>query len=288
MILALVFLLFTSFVGSTVLVSATANAYRVKHLSDQQAFLTERSAALLMTDQLQLEDNQRLQLIVVDSDLIYKEVTVGNGGVVTETATAPYQTRRITFQVVTNIANPTPLQKLQLEMAVWRMLAEKGVSLTEANGYVSLVNFLQGEKLENLAFQPDATQSDPFTGTLTVSAIPMPVTFQADKGQPEQNLGATGVAIPTYTATFSCGTGDELYDFRIAFGSGSQLKVNMNAFYGVGKQNIIESPARQFGSTKPSWYAAQGWKTQYYTLTTKSVQTVISWEDPMLEKGDAV
>ncbi len=281
MILALVFLLFTSFVGSTVLVSATANAYRVKHLADQQDFLTERSAALLMTDQLQLEDDQRLQLIVVDASLLYKEATVGDGGVVQETGDT-FADRIITFQVVTNIAEPNPMQKLQLEMAVWRYLEEEGIAPNSHN--VVLRNFLQGESTDAFAFKPSAsaTAAQRLQGAMTVTAASKPVTFQADKGAAEQNLPGTGVSIPNYTANFSCGSGDDLYDFFIVFASGNQLKVNVNAFYGKGNPNIIESPARQ-GTP-----AGSGFTTGFYTLTTTSVQTVISWEDPMLEKGGAL
>ena len=50
LILAMVFMLFCSFVGGSVLASATANAQRVAQLAEQQDFLLERSAALLASD----------------------------------------------------------------------------------------------------------------------------------------------------------------------------------------------------------------------------------------------
>ena len=62
MILALLFLMFCSFVGSSVLVSATANAYRVKLYGEQQDFLDQRSAALLLSDELQVPEGQRFRL----------------------------------------------------------------------------------------------------------------------------------------------------------------------------------------------------------------------------------
>ncbi len=282
MILAMVFLLFCTFVGSSVLVSATANAYRVNHLSDQQNFLTERSAALLLTDELQLEDDERLQLIVIDADLLYKEVNVGNGGVVTETGNTQ-EVKQITFQVTTNIPKEdiTAMQTLQLEMAVWRALEEKGLSGENA----ILKNFPHGAAAttDDFVFKPSVTETDAdkkYTGTIRVTATPRsrPSSATDPTSYPETN-----VTIPEYTASFTCGKGEQLYDFRVDFAShpNSQLKVNMDAFYGVGQEMKIESPARA-GTPVGS-----GFTTGYYQLVTTQTQTVIAWDDPLLEKGDA-
>ena len=66
MILAMVFMLFCSFIGGTVLASATANAQRVAQMAEQQDFLLERSAALLASDQLQLDDGKYLRMSIKD------------------------------------------------------------------------------------------------------------------------------------------------------------------------------------------------------------------------------
>ena len=64
MILARMFMMFCAFIGGTVLASATANAQRVAQMAEQQDFLLERSAALMASDQLQLESGKYLRLSI--------------------------------------------------------------------------------------------------------------------------------------------------------------------------------------------------------------------------------
>ena len=65
MVIALVFMMFCLFVGGSVLAAATANGSRVEHLSDQQDYLDQRSAAMLIADELRA-NNANNQLIVHD------------------------------------------------------------------------------------------------------------------------------------------------------------------------------------------------------------------------------
>lgn len=102
MMLALVFMLFCAFVGGSVLASATANAQRVGDLQEQQEFLLERSAALLLSDQLQLDSDQHLRLKVVDAQKSIQEVTITNGGGIVNQGD-PTQAREITFTLQTNV-----------------------------------------------------------------------------------------------------------------------------------------------------------------------------------------
>ena len=67
MVMAMVFLLFCTLIGGSVLASATANASRIEHMTkDQQAYYSQRSAALLMADMLKGEDGKELQLMITD------------------------------------------------------------------------------------------------------------------------------------------------------------------------------------------------------------------------------
>lgn len=67
MLLALVFLMFCLFIGGSVLAAATANGSRVAHLkNDQQDYLSQRSAMLLMADMLTGEDGKELQVVITE------------------------------------------------------------------------------------------------------------------------------------------------------------------------------------------------------------------------------
>lgn len=67
MLMAMVFLMFCLLVGGTVLGAATANGSRIDHLvNEQQEFLAQRSAVLVMGDMLTASDGTELQLIIKD------------------------------------------------------------------------------------------------------------------------------------------------------------------------------------------------------------------------------
>jgi len=67
MVMAMVFLMFCTLIGGSVLAAATANASRIEHLTkDQQDYYSQRSATLLMADMLKSEDGKELQIKIVD------------------------------------------------------------------------------------------------------------------------------------------------------------------------------------------------------------------------------
>ena len=99
MLMAMVFMLFCSFIGGTVLASATANAQRVAQMAEQQDFLLERSAALLATDQLQLDSGKYLRLTVVDQDRTLQAINMNPNGTYDPAPVAPIKDRVITFTV---------------------------------------------------------------------------------------------------------------------------------------------------------------------------------------------
>lgn len=67
MLLALVFLMFCMFVGGSVLAAATANGSRAaRQKENQQAYLSQRSASLLLADLLKGDENSAMQLTIKD------------------------------------------------------------------------------------------------------------------------------------------------------------------------------------------------------------------------------
>ena len=67
MILALMFMMICLIIGGTVLASATANGRRVADMqSDEQEYLSQRSAMLLMADMLKTSSDDELSLIIED------------------------------------------------------------------------------------------------------------------------------------------------------------------------------------------------------------------------------
>lgn len=272
MILALVFLMFCSFVGGSVLVSATANAYRVAHLAEQQDFLNQRSAALLLGDELQLEPGQQFRLHVVDAYKTTKEVNIVNGGGVVETGRSATE-RVITFQLITNDTDVTELQRLMLESTVWRYLREKvadeecTVVLTNfGSGITDLDDFwytYSGVTVSGSTITVSSTNTDPIEGTMNVTGT------------------AANVTLPSYTANFSSGLGEELFDFHVDFGELSQLRLTMDAFSGTSNPITVSAPATE------GVIAGLASPTGYIQVTTRSTQTTISWDDPLVEKGGA-
>ena len=104
MLLALVFLMFCLFIGGSVLAAATANGSRVAHLkNDQQDYLSQRSAMLLMADMLTGKDGKPLSFTV-------KEQTVSTGTEVTS--------HTVTYTCTNLPDSPNVLQRLLCECII--------------------------------------------------------------------------------------------------------------------------------------------------------------------------
>ena len=259
MILAMVFMLFCAFIGGSVLASATANAQRVAQMAEQQDFLLERSAALLLSDQLQLDAGDYLRLTVVDQQQNIQAVTVGNGGVVVPISGKAMQQRAITFQLSSN-EQLTHMQRLMVEAAVLRYLSEN------AAGESVLV------KLENFPGGITSTTEFLFENTNTDPDSPVIVD--------ELTVSSTNANIPGYTANISVGRELDLYDFFVDFGENSQLKLTMNAFSGSSNPITIENPP---SIDNGKYFAGNA----YVQISVESTQTSISWKNPLIEKGGA-
>lgn len=259
MILAMVFMLFCAFIGGSVLASATANAQRVAQMAEQQDFMLERSAALLLSDQLQLDDGEYLRLTVVDQKQNIQAVTVGNGGVVVPIAGKVMQQRVITFQLSAS-QELTHMHRLMVESTVLRYLREN------AEGETPVV------KLENFPDGITSTTEFMFSNTNTDPDDPKIVD--------NLTVNCGDERIPDYTANLSVGRDTDLYDFFVDFGENSQLKLTMNAFSGSSNPITIENPPSvDNGKYFPGNATVQ--------ITVESTQTSISWKDPLIEKGGA-
>lgn len=179
MVLALVFLLFCTLVGSSVLVSATANAGRLRSTSDLQSGISQRSAAHLMADELRAEAGEQLALYVSDS---------------AETNEETGETwRTITFQIATNMESLTPMQQLLLETAVWRYLQEN----PREDAEILLQGFHWAEGTGD--FRCRRTE-----GNLTL-------------GGTAEISGRSVTLLEETELSFSCGAGDGAYDFAVIF-----------------------------------------------------------------------
>ena len=107
MLLAMVFLMFCLFIGGSVLAAATANGSRVEHLkNDQQNYLSQRSAMLLMADLLTDEDGNPLNITIKE---VTKPQTVD--GVTTDVTTATFSCANLT-------TTPNPLQQMVFECII--------------------------------------------------------------------------------------------------------------------------------------------------------------------------
>lgn len=105
MLLAMVFLMFCLFIGGSVLAAATANGSRVEHLkNDQQAYLSQRSAMLLMADMLTGEDGKELQVVITD---VTKVTTPADG-----TEATPVRTVTISCSTLDADVTPSAVQKM--------------------------------------------------------------------------------------------------------------------------------------------------------------------------------
>ena len=110
MVLAMIFLLFCSFIGGSVLAAATANGSRIEYQNQkQQAYYSQQSAMSLMADMLADEDGNGLQLIITET-------------IVEKPSEPPVHTITFTTPSITSLENDmlpaTCLQKLLFETVV--------------------------------------------------------------------------------------------------------------------------------------------------------------------------
>lgn len=273
MIIAMVFMLFCAFIGGSVLASATANAYRVAHLEEQQDFLLERSTALLLSDQLRLEEDESFRLHVVDAVESREGVRLLPGGGFVSTGVKLPDRRIITFTLYSTDAFVTPMQRLIVESAIHRYMQENAAGYEGAPVLRNVYhNVMDGSEVKRTEVGDMTgfwcTPSEDDAANKRVSGT-ISITGTADSG--------SAVTLPSYNANYSCGRGTEIYDFCIDFGELSQLKLRMDGFSGTNSPTTVLSPPSESAESS----------TGFVQITTVSTQTTISWDQPIIEKGGA-
>lgn len=260
LLLAMVFLMFCVFVGGSILSAAAANGYRIKHLSDQQQYLDERSAALLITDELTSPEDIDMRVTIIDVSRTIQPISISNGGLVSDTG-IPTTEHTILVQLPVGL-RLTAMQRLAVEVSIWQYLKNAGATSTDA---ISLSNFVYNNgnsdipvtSVSEFWYTYDLSSSAPFTGTVDITGIL-----------------SNGSAFASHQAHFIAHNGADMYDFEVNFGEGSQMSVCMNASYRV-KTPVTSSQITEYASGS----------TDYARITTKSTQTAIIWSNPKIEKG---
>lgn len=285
MILAMVYMLFCMFIGGSVLAAASANGYRVAHLSDQQQYLDERSAALLTAEELRADLGSADTHMLVINDVSYtiQEVEVGNGGVITPVGTAT-TSRIITFEAPSGIVM-TPFQRLMYETAVLRYIEENEIPSTVQ---IRFKNFYyrdiydpsyDPDDYQNQEDEPEIEYLSQFwcthtSGQLTVSG--------------KYNEDGSGDSFTNFQALYECMGGSSLYDFVFDFGSFSQLSVVCYASLGERepvKQTIIDEWTVMEQKTDENGVVSNVPRTFSAQITTESRKPVIIWESAKIIKG---
>lgn len=255
LIIALVFMLFCAMVGSAVLAAATANGGRIAALkSDQQAYLNQRSAATLLSDELQIN---KPKLTVEKKEVVRTTYTVSDGGVITLTNSKT--TKTIDFKVNGNVT--TPLQCVLFESAILRYMQANDIDM---DGYTVTID---GKKIESIsAFNILKGENPECTLTVDLSegSDTSVTNFSARVGcvgPAPQNSDANKTVAP--------------YTFNVSFVDDAKLYLRMYA--ATGSPNEYTYETQEPGSSSTELVKVK---------TTKTTQT-ISWDPPEILKGEA-
>ena len=211
LILAMVFMLMCLFVGGSVLAAATANGGRVADLtSNQQTYLSQRSAALLMADMLEGDDTP-LQLTIKKVETTGKNAA----GETTVSTTVTYS-----LPTLAQGENYSTLQQVLVENAVRKYQSGRVSGATEV--------------YDNFAFtKNNGTPYDPSTHHLySSSAGTFAVTVTKEDGV---------TSLEQLTASFTSPDPSEAtdleskyFDLYIDFGTNSQISLYVKATYSEG------------------------------------------------------
>ena len=272
LIIALVFMLFCAMIGSAVLAAATANGGRIAALkSDQQEYLNQRSAATLLSDELQIN---RPKLTVEKKEVVKTTYTVSDGGVLTPTGSTT--TKTIDFKVNGNVT--TQLQRILFESAILRYLQANdmddyavtisGFTVAGANGSAgteisSISDFRLYDSVKGENQDPECTLTVDLSKGSVGAGTPV-TNFSARVGcvgPAPQNSDANKTVAP--------------YTFNVSFVDDAKLYLRMYA--ATGSPNEYTYETQEPGSSSTELVKVK---------TTKTTQT-ISWDPPEILKGEA-
>lgn len=272
LIIALVFMLFCAMIGSAVLAAATANGGRIAALkSDQQEYLNQRSAATLLSDELQIN---RPKLTVEKKEVVRTTYTVSDGGVLTPTGSTT--TKTINFKVNGNVA--TQLQRVLFESAILRYLQANDMddyAVTISGFTVAGANGSAGTEISSI---PDFRLYDSVKGenqdpecTLTVDLSEGSV----GAGTPVTNFSARVGCVGPAPQNSDANKTVAPYTFNVSFVDDAKLYLRMYAATGSPNEYTYEQQGESASSSE-----------LVKVKTTTNTQT-ISWDPPEILKGAA-
>lgn len=275
LIIALVFMLFAAMVGSAVLAAATANGGRIASLkTDQQEYLNQRSAATLLSDELQMSNPS---IVIQTNEIKTTTYTVGDGGVRTATGESTAQT--VTFTVDGSIK--TQLQRILFESAIMRYIEENDLQDCYTQNIISGFTIPAAEGEDTTITSPSrfsiyseqAGNNQSPTVTLTIDLSSTGTASSEKLSSFEATVGCVGAA--KKTSSDDSTTASSPYSFCVSFGEDTQLSLRMYA--SVSTPKSVTAQEQSQGST------ANELKV---TETTTTTQT-ISWDAPEILKGAA-
>ena len=256
MLIAILFMMFCLFVGGSVLAAATANGYRVAHMSDQQDFLNQRSAGLLIADELNhgLDQGENLSLSVEYVQRTYRAGTVLDGGGWVDGNLVSDQRTLKFVAPFTPQKSMTAMQRLLYETAVCRYLHDNEINLADVQ-----------VELEGFYYEGTQISWGGFWFAYSPTAVVIEGTLNLEGTIGTQNF-------TEYQVKFSSGAREIMYDFMVGF-SNSQMTVTADANVYTGDTHnetmITNDPA--YGG--------------YVKLTVSAVETEIRWNHAYIEKG---
>lgn len=215
LILAMVFMLMCLFVGGSVLAAATANGGRVADMtSNQQTYLSQRSAALLMADMLEGDGNSNLQLTI-------KKVSVPSGDGTSENITITYSLPNLSAGQTYNT-----LQRILVENAVRKYRIAQGLGNSEPDNEGCYNFSFTGVNNDHYAINSPLYGPNNASGSFTVTT-----TAQNSSIQPESTI----VYFESPALVGNTPLESEHFDMLFHFGAGTQVSLHVNATYSEGK-----------------------------------------------------
>lgn len=260
LMIALVFLIFAVFIGGSVLAAASANGYRIEHLSDQQDYLNQRSAALLLAEEMDIDLFSNISLdanfIITTRDPVKMNKQGDDFPDDSRSQTVDYA---IVFEAKTN-GDMDAMTRAMFETAVLRYLAENNLREFDQSK-ITLKGFsYNGTPITEIS-QFWTAYDESCSGEIQISGI------------------KDGEVFTEYTARYACAGGDKRYDFVVDFGDYSQITITMNGFSGMRPEMSSPELEDAEGGAWVGEYKLCNW------VTEEIQRTAISWNRPAIAKG---
>lgn len=262
LLIAMVYLIFAVFIGGSVLAAASANGYRIEHLSDQQDYLNQRSAALLLAEEMEFDIFANISLDARYATTTVRPVIIKPNGEIIDN---PDEESEVVYGLSFKInytGDMSAIHRVMFETAILRYMAENQEKISGLTP--TFQNFVyDGETISTLS-QFWTLDQENCSGNIQITGT----------------RNSNNAVFTDYTARYRCGDADQLYDFIVDFGDFSQITVSMSGSSGTRPQR--GTPEYE-GS-----YIPAGSELEYSNEKITEVErTVISWSDPTIAKGGA-